>query len=280
MPNKSLSIYSSDDFTLEGNFHLVIEIAKNHLACIVAKANKKTIAAFELFSFQKDEGEKFNELLSAITQQSRLLSIKASSVSIYINSEYCVPVPIFNFNKETAAEYLQIVGGQVCFSKVQYEHLPVESGIINVYQVPEDCFNWFTERFEKCTFHHTYSNTIRRILSLPDPPEELITVHFYSTFLIVAVIKNGSLQLIQTFVYENPDDVLYYLLNVTKQLHLYNKDLAIQISGMIDVDYKLYREIITYFKGVKVENVNGRHSKLDFGEYPHHYFTPFFNLVQ
>lgn len=278
MPNKSLSLYSPED-AIEDNVRLVVEVAKNHLACVVTKENRKAISAFELFTFTESEAASFDELLAGITQQSKLLSIKIASVHVYINNEYCIPVPIFKFNKETAEEYLQIAFGTACPSKTHYEHLPVEPGIINVYRISQNWLQWFDKQFEKCSFHHTYSNIIRSILSVSDEPEELMTVNFYNTFFIVAVIKDAVLQLIQTFVYDSPEDVLYYLLNITKQFELYSKTLTIQISGMIDVDYKLYRELITYFKEVKVENVHEANLKLDFGEYPHHYFTPFFNLA-
>jgi hypothetical protein len=280
MPNKSLSIYSTEEFRREDSFQLVIEIAKNHLACIVSKGNKKAIAAFELFTFDEDEGKKFDELLANISKQSKLLSSEASSVSVYINNEYCVPVPVFVFNKEIAVEYLRVVYGEIVFSNVQFEHLPLEPGIINVYPVEYDCFNWLRQKFKKFTFHHTYSNIMRGILSIPDASSELITVRFYNTFMIVAVMKDANFHLIQTYHFETPEDVLYYLLNITQQLELFNESLTVRISGMISLEYNLYRELITYFKEVIVDKDDETHLKLDVGEYPLHYFTPFFKLAQ
>lgn len=280
MPNKSFSIYSSDDLTVEDNGQLVIEIAKSHMAFIVRKENKRSIAACEIFTFNEDEGYNLNELFANVSLQSKLISTQTPSASIYINNELCIPVPIFKFNKEIAAEYLNAVFGEDHFSKIQFEHLPVEPGIMNVYRVNEDHFSFLNQQFKKVSFHHVYSNIIRRLANITSGlPAQLITIQFYSTFMIVVVMKDGNLHLIQSFVYETPEDVLYYLLNITNQFQLYDASLTLQISGMIGLDFKLYRELITYFKEVIVENVNESDLLLNTGEHQLHYFTPFFNLA-
>lgn len=280
MSNKSFSIYGSEEFAVEDNDQLVIEIAKSHMACIVTKENRKAIAAYELFSFNEDEGKNLNQLFANLAQHSKILSKPTPSVSIYINNELCIPVPIFKFNKEIAAEYLNVVFGEDGFSKNQFEHLPVEPGIMNVYRVNEDYFNFLHQHFTKVNFHHVYSSIIRRLANITSAlPAQLIIIQFYNTFMIVVVMKDDNLHLIQTFVYQTPEDVLYYLFNITNQFELYSKSLTIQISGMIDLDFKLYRELITYFKQVIVENVDQSNLALNIGEHPLHYFTPFFNLA-
>ncbi|MGI8636230.1 MAG: DUF3822 family protein, partial [Segetibacter sp.] len=209
----------------------------------------------------------------------QLLSIEASSTRVYVNNEYCVPVPIFVFNKEIAAEYLQLACGEVGFSKTLFEHLPIEPGIINTYKIEHDRFDWINRNCKKTTFHHTYSSIIRRISGISSDNSHLIVVQFYNTFMIAAVVKDGNLQLIQSFVYDKPEDVLYYLLNIAQQFEMFTASLTVQISGMINLEFKLYRELITYFKTVIVENGDEAYAKVNVGEHPVHYFTPFFNLA-
>lgn len=280
MPNKSFSIYSPEEFAVEENDQLILEIAQSHLACIVTKENKTVIAACEFFTFTQDEGSKFDNLFNEITRQSKILSRTQSSVRVYINNEYCIPVPIFNFNKDIAAELLEVVYGEDLASAIQFQHVPVEPGIINVYRVRQDVHGYLQRRFQKVTLSHAYSNIIRRATShTSGHTDELITIQFYNTFMIVVVVKNGGLQLIQTFMYETPEDVLYYLLNITRQFELFSERLTLKISGMIDVEFKLYRELITYFKRIVLENEVGPNAIPDLGEHPVHYFTPFFNLA-
>ncbi len=282
MPNKSFSNYSATaGNSVESSDQLVIEIAKSHIACIVTKNAKRSISAYELFTFKEDERVDFEKLLADIFSQSQFLSNTFSSVSIYINDAFCMPVPIFKFNKEIAAEYVDLVFGTDPLSKIQFEHLPIEPGIMNVYRVNAEAFACLNKSFAKASFHHTYSNIICRLTSIASGfPSEFISIQFYNTFMVVAVLKERALQLIQTFDYETPEDVLYYLINITQRFELYTDALTIQISGMIDLDFKLYRELITYYKNVVVEYATPRNLLLKVTEHPQHYFTPFFNLVK
>jgi hypothetical protein len=279
MPNKNFSIYSSEPFLVEDNDQLILEIADSHVACLVTKENKKDIAAFELYTFNQVEGANFGELFSNIRQQSKLLNASVSGVSIYTNNERCIPVPIFKFNKEIASDYLGLVHGEDQLAKTLFEHLPIDPGIMNVYRMQEDNYAYLMQQFERPTFHHTYSNILKRLAGATESKKQLITIQFYNTFMIVAVMKDSVLQLIQTFIYETPEDVVYFLLNIAQQFEMFNPSLTLKISGLIDTNFKLYRELITYFKEVILENVNESHLALSFGEHPRHYFTPFFNFA-
>lgn len=280
MSNKNLSIYSENDFIVEEKDQVIIELAKSHLACILLKENKTFIAGCELYTFSEEEGEKPDELLSTIFQQSKILSQHFERVKIFINNEFCLPVPIFKFNKEIAEDYLNVVFGDDNSSTTLFEHLPVDPGVMNVYRLSESYFKYLPRHFKKITFHHTYSNIIRRLSGkFSNIPSALIVVQFYNNFIIVAVMKEGHLHLIQTFAYETEDDVLYYLLNIVSQLTLPTESLKVKIAGMIDLDFKLYRELITYFKDVEVENFDDHRSLINVDKNQLHYYTPFFNLA-
>lgn len=194
--------------------------------------------------------------LQTYQENLKILNKGINSSSIYFNDEHCVPVPIFKFNKEIAADYLNIVFGEDPTSRIQFEHLPMEPGIMNVFRVNADWFNYLNQYFPKSTYHHTYSNVIRRVAYKSFAyPAQFISIQFYNTFMVVVVLKDGNFHFIQTFAYETPEDALYYLLNLTKQLELFSESLTLQVSGMIDLDFQLYRELIKYFKNVLVQDV-------------------------
>lgn len=281
MPNKSFSIYNSkEEDTADADDRLIIEVGKNHVACLKKKEHKKTISAFELFNFTDKEAFDFPKLFSAISLESKLFDRSFPAVQVFVNHELSILVPVFKFNVEIAANYLDIVFGEDQFSKIQYEHLPVEPGMMNVYRISEELLKSLNEKFQNILLKHTYSNIVKTVISdIFSYPPECIYIQFYNTFIIVAVIKNEQLHLIQTFVYETPEDVLYDLLNLATQFELNKNTVILQISGMIDLNYTLYRDLITYFRHVEVHNVHASVLNIDIKEYPLHYFTPFFNLA-
>ena len=85
--------------------------------------------------------------------------------------------------------------------------------------------------------------------------------------------------MIQSLEYETPEDVLYYLLNIAEQFELSRTDLSLHISGLVDLQYKLFRELTNYFRSITVQNFDRTLLQLEITEFPIHYFTPFFNLT-
>ena len=184
------------------------------------------------------------------------------------------------FNTDIAVNYLDLIFGEDPFSAIHFDHLPIEPGMMNAYRIQESLLIFFQQNFKKVTFRHTYSNIIKTIVSdILAYPLQCIYIQFYNTFIVVTVAKDEKLQLIQSFKYDTPEDVLYHLLNISERFELDRESVILEISGMIDLHYTLYRDLITYFRHVEVQNVHPEKLALDIKEYPLHYFTPFFNLA-
>ena len=281
MSNKSFSIYSlGEEGIPDIHDRLVLEVGRTHMACINANEHTKSISAFELFNFTENEATDFSKLFAAIAAQSKLLDKDYPGTVVFINNELSVLVPVFKFNTEIAADYMNVIFGDDSHSAIHFDHLPIEPGMMNAYRVSEDLLHILQDKFKKIAFRHTYSNIIKTIVSdLLAYPSECIYIHFYNTFLIVTVAKDEKLQLIQSFMYQAPEDVLYYLLNIAERFELNRETVILEISGMIDLHFTLYRDLITYFRHVEVQNVQSSKMLIDIKEYPLHYFTPFFNLA-
>lgn len=281
MPNKSFSLYNKDgNVTIDERDRLVLEIGKSHIACILKKEDQKTITAFELFNFKEDEALDFKKLFNIISADSKLLAAPNTGTRVFINNSICIPVPIFKFSKDIAEDYLNLVHAEDPLSTTLYENIAVEPGIMNIFRVNKKCISALNLYLPGLTFHHTYSNIIRSLISdTPSNTPDFISVNFFNAFIIVTVIKESKLHLIQTFVYETHEDVLYHLLNISERFKLRIDKIVLRISGMIDLNFALYRELVKYFKEVAVENVSTANISLNINEHPLHYFTPFFNLA-
>ena len=281
MSNKSFSIYSPDSGKVSDvHDRLLIEVGKTHVACINTNDHKKSISAFELFHFNENEAADFSKLFARLSAESELLDKSYPATQVFINNESSLLVPVFKFNTEIAADYFNVIFGEDPGSAVHFDHLPIEPGMMNVYRVAENLIGFLQDNFQKVSFRHTYSNIIKTIVSdISAYPAECIYIQFYNTFLIVSVAKDEKLQLIQSFTYQTPEDILYHLLNIAERFELNRERVILEISGMIDLHFTLYRDLITYFKHVEVQNVHTVKLMLDIKEYPLHYFTPFFNLA-
>ena len=280
MVNKSFSIYNGgDEFNVRPNQQLIVEIGKSHLATIVYDADEKVVAAFELFDFKEEEQNHFQQLFFEIVKHSKLLSDTVHSVKIYLNHAFCLPVPTFKFNKDIAVNYLNIAFGNTGSALVKYDHLAINTDIINVFQVPKNCAGVLNEYFNKVSFQHTYTNIISHLsANVSNYASNLVAAYFYNNYLVVVVMKDGKLQLVQSIEYQTSEDVVYYLLNISERFEMLAEQPALLVSGMIDPEFNLYRDLVKYFKIVQVENTTLK-TLFTLKDQPAHYFTPFFKLA-
>jgi hypothetical protein len=280
MPNKSFSIYDPKaGNATELNESLILEVGERHIACISKNKNKLT-TAFELFDYTENEAADFSGLFEIIAADSTVINQSYKTAEVFINNELSVLTPILNFNPEIAADYLTVMFGEDAGSKIQFEQLPAEPGIINIFRIKQHVSNVLQNYFANVTYRHTWSNIVKTVISdISAYPSECMYIQFYNTFIIAVVLTNRQVQIIQSFIKESPEDVLYILLNITENFALDKDNMVLQISGMIDLHFTLYRHLITYFRHVKVQNIDTSELPPQIKEYPLHYFTPFFNLA-
>jgi len=280
MPNKSFSIYDPRaNNSTELNDSLILEVGKCHIACISKNKNNLT-TAFELFDYTENEAADFAALFAIISADSTVINQSYKTLEVFINNELSVLVPIFSFNRQIAADYLTIMFGEDVSCNIQFEHLPVEPGIINVFRIKQGIFDVLHQRLSNITFKHTWSNIVKTVISdISAYPSECMYIQFYNAFIIVSVFRGKQLQIIQSFINEAPEDVLYILLNISENFSLNKDTVVLKISGMIDLHFTLYRNLITYFRHVEVQNIDTSKLPPQIKEYPLHYFTPFFNLA-
>ncbi|HEX8357189.1 MAG TPA: DUF3822 family protein [Segetibacter sp.] len=280
MPNKTFSIYSSKEHLQgEAGSQLLVEVGRQHLALLLLQQNLKIVEAFELFNFGADELRDFALLFASISKSSVLLGKSYYKAEVFFNNEVSLLVPIFKFNKEIAADYLNVVFGEDPTSQILFEHLPLESGMMNTFRVDTACHQVLTTALPNATFRHSWSKIIRLLEARSTTSAaELITVFFYEKRMTVVVSKDQKLHLIQSLIYATAEDVTYHLLNIKERLQL-GAGLTIQVSGIINKDEDIYRQLTEYFEHVTIANADTTNVALDISQHPSHYFTPFFNLA-
>jgi len=84
------------------------------------------------------------------------------------------------------------------------------------------------------------------------------------------------LQLIQSFSYKIPADVLYYVLNIFNTYELPSNETIVYASGMIDTASPLYGTLRAYINHFFIEPADKNLFQAEgFQDYPLHYFSSF-----
>lgn len=280
MSNHRFTFYSATgEFLPAATDHLVIEVAAHHFACMVVKENKHSIDAFELFNFSKGNEKSLEEILNEVFLNSSIVKSHYAGIHIYFNDEYCIPVPVMHFDDELAADYLNAVVGEDYNCDVFTEYLTVMPGIVNVFRVSKSNRLLLEQKFHGADFHHSNTVVIKRMMSnVSESGNDIVGIHFFYAFFKVCVMKEGEFNLIQSFEYETPNDVVYHLLNMKQRLEL-PSSLVLQVSGLIETDFQIYRELIKYFKNIVFDDFVSAAIPDNNGNMPAYYFSPFLNLA-
>ena len=97
---------------------------------------------------------------------------------------------------------------------------------------------------------------------------------------LVAVFNGEKIQLVQSYAYQTPDDVSYYLLAICNRFNINQDKVTLIVSGLLDEQSRLYQELLKYFLQVQWDRMP-ESVKMDaaFAAYPNHYFSPLLKMA-
>lgn len=146
--------------------------------------------------------------------------------------------------------------------------------VYNIYGVPKELHEWMNKKFHAGHYWHQYTLGIK--LMRGDAAGHILVDMRAEDFMVIAG-ANNKLLLAQTFQYSTPEDVLYYLLKICQQFGLSQQDVHLSLSGLIDKQSALFKELYQYFINIEFRQPGWVNSG---NEYPAHFFTSLNDLAR
>lgn len=143
--------------------------------------------------------------------------------------------------------------------------------LYNVYGVPGQVHSWITKKFPAGKYWHQYTLNIKNSKPGIEGGSLLVDIR-KDDFTLLATAENRII-LAQTFSYSSPDDIVYYLLKVCQQFGLSQQSVNIVLSGLVDQQSALYRELHQYFLQVEFRDTDWTIPASVNNESPAHFFT-------
>lgn len=279
MINKIFSFYSNNgNHSANDGDQLIIEAGMTHFACLVRSGADNKISSLEWFKHTSDESKDYEIFLKDIEAESKLLDKYYRQTNLYINNQNSVLVPPSKFEKQFIDDYLNAVLGETTKSTSLFDEISERASLVNVFRVQTEVLNILSKHLLIDKVEHTYSQVLRQLYK-HDLPSTFLNVQFYDSCIIATVFNNGKLQFMQSFTYLSTEDVLYFLISLSQRLQLKIDQLVMKVSGMVDTQSALYRQLVKYFRNVSTETTDEGRVNFNAGEYPTHYFTPIYNLA-
>lgn len=163
---------------------------------------------------------------------------------------------------------------QVPEQQLFYDAIP-EWQLVNSYSVPKDVYDLFQQFFISARYFHAYTPMIKVYNGYI--ADNQLSVHFNAEYFRVLVKKQSAIQLVQTYAYRTPLDVVYYLLKICQEFELPPEEVHLILSGLVDEDSNLFKETKQYF--LHVHFAHPQELQLPASDHPHHYFTSLYNLA-
>ena len=244
---------------------LLLEIGGDYCCAALLNHNEKSFHYIRYITYEEFEAEKslvsFLEELNGSYE--RVVVASAFSQSLLVPEEFR--------NHPALLSAIYDIPQQKKFADDIFERQ------MNVaWSIPASLFHLITEKFSAAQFLHVYTPVLKTDNGFVE--EDQIDIHFSTKHFRILVKKDRKIQLVQTYSYKTPLDVVYFLLKICYEFGLQQWEVVIIISGFIDEDSALYDELHNYFLNLHFANAPA--FSVPESTCPHHYFTSLYNLAE
>lgn len=154
------------------------------------------------------------------------------------------------------------------------EQVP-EWQLYNRYPVPVELHQILSTKFPAVQYRNQFSAGLKQLDAVSRGGTIQLDIR-HADFTVWAACA-GRLLLSHSSEYQAPDDIIYYLLRICQQFGLSQEEVQLDISGLIDRDSALYKELYQYFLKIRFREPGWKNAD---NSYPAHFFTSLNDINQ
>ncbi|MDB4402237.1 DUF3822 family protein [Algibacter sp.] len=239
------------------NLELSIQLSLSGLSFCILNKDSNTIIEVKELRFEKrlNPFEVLDEL-KVLFENESTLNNSFTNVTIVHNNDLSTLVPEALFNKNHVADYLKFNSKILKSDFIAYDSI-LENSSINVYVPYININNYIYDKFGTFIFKHISSVLIESILRIEKASTTpKVYIHVSLNHFEIIIIKEGKLELYNTFVYNSKEDFIYYILFTAEQLNLNPETLNLVFIGDITEDDEIYNIAYKYIRNISFGNRN------------------------
>jgi hypothetical protein len=271
---KPLSIFLKELFSIHTNENaqracdvLLLETGDDF--CCYALCNRASTSIQKLTYYSLEPLDESDELTKVITNE-KVLTDQLQQVYISSALPQAILIPEKYFQNESAEELFKSTY-HLNGAKIAYDIVP-DWQIMVMYQLPQQKF---VSELPDVKFLHHYSASLKSHREIKT--KNWISIHFTPRQFRIIVNKDQQLKLVQTYSYTAPLDVAYYLIRIFDEFSC-SHDTAITISGLVEEDSALLKELHKYFLNISFHQP-ASNTVVGQEQYPQHFFSSMYNLA-
>lgn len=266
---KELFYYNKPDQEYGPSQVLIVSLAERHLGFVVTNQSGSEI--YSLCYCSMDEGDDGN--MDLVEEKYAALRHSYYEVKIIFGYQRNLILPFSEMVGEDKLALLNNLYGYAGPSVAVTESIPAWQ-LKNSYAVPDSVFDWVRKKYPSAKYLHQHSVSLMNLK--PSPENGKLLVDFRPGEFQVTAERYNKFLFARTFEYETPDDVLFYLLRLCEQFSLSPKDVSLELSGLIEKESSLFKELYQYFIHIDFRDAGWG----AVNDYPAHFFTSFNDMMQ
>lgn len=258
---------------------LLMEVSGNTFSYVIYHKSQQRFLVFRQYPLDYNPGKTNLETFRDILQQDELLQHDFRESYVVYNYTDSNLLPEKHFHIELNKPVIELIYGNARKGLLLSEKV-YGWDLYNTYRIPREVHTVLQQKFVAGKYWHYYTLLLTGIGKETTADSDEIKMVVAADHFVLTVFRNRELQLLQTWYYQTPEDVSYYLLSVCNRFHINPEEVKLSISGLVDEESNLYQEIMKYFLQTSWEllpdNVSLQES---FAQFPRHYFSPLLKMA-
>jgi len=261
------------------NSILLMEISEKLFGYVVYSKEQKQLLGLRQYHLDISAEHSTAQALNEIIANDGLLQQRWKQPVVIYNFPDSSLLPDSYFDIGMNKSITELLFGNAFKGLILSEKIPAWD-VYNIYRIQREIHGAMQQKFSGGRYWHYYSLLLSTIDKQEEVPSSFLKCIFYPEKFIVALIKEKKLQLLQTYHYETPEDVSYYLLSISVQCDLIQEELRLNVSGLIDQQSALYTELIKYFQHIDCDQLPETiQTKGLLQNLPPHYFSTLLKMT-
>lgn len=261
------------------NSQLLIEVGEKVFSYVVYHKEQQRFLALRQYNLDFTPGKTLLESLLEIISNDEMLQVPFREAFVIYNYTDSNFLPAKFFHIELNQPTTELVYGNARKGLMLSEKVNGWD-LYNIYRVPREIHALLQRKFAAGNYWHYYTLLLSDGQVKSTPESQVIKLVMGADHFLVAVFKDKAIQLLQSYTYQTPDDVSYYLLSICNRFHISQEKVVLIVSGLLDEQSRLFQELLKYYLHVQWDTLPDN-IKLDaaFAPFPSHYFSPLLKMA-
>jgi hypothetical protein len=249
MVSKTISIVDSSVVkTTAEHLILSLRISNHSLETAVLDSVHSTVNAIECWDYSIDTDFVFaSTIFDKIIEDSSFLKKQFEKIILLPDHNRYTLIPDKLFHENESKKYLVFNHGIDSNEKISIDHL-TELQLRNIFWQPYELVKSAEKYFTNVQYSHLISSLIRSF-SKEKNLKTNVLINYCGKRMDVIAFKDSQFVFCNSFFYESPADMIYFLLNVFQQTSISSSTL-IKLTGEIAKKSKEYELISKYFSNI------------------------------